>query len=226
MNTSSRIVLARTGALALLFALSTEARADHVIDAFSDPLSAQCPPGPPEPFLWAGRWGGVGTSPACTVSQSALLGVVGKQRTLTVKEPSLSNFVTASMVTEPDGQDAIGYGTGLAPSGILTLEYGVFNPLNLNLSADRAFQLTIEGDMDKGASPRPVKLTIIARSGAGAKVSVITWIDHDGVYQIPFTSFVGVTFSKVDYLSITLDASAVSGVDYDLIGGVRTVAVY
>jgi len=229
MTTSSRIVFPSVGCLVLCLSLSTAAHADHVIDAFSDPIAGRCPStGALNNFIWAGKWTGVATIPACTISQSLLQGAVGHQRTLTVKEPSLTNFITVSKVTEADGSDAIGYGTGLARSGILTLEYGLVASLNLDLSADRAFQLTIEGDMDQSYTVRPVRLTIAARTGAGSVISASTSITHDGVWQIPFTSFPGVSFFDVDYISVTLDASAVSGVDYDLFGGpnagLRTVS--
>jgi hypothetical protein len=224
MDRSSRLVLAGVACLPFVLSRATAARADHVIDAFSDAFpSVQCGSGPLWPFLWAGKWNGT-ANPFCTSSQSNLAGVLGRQRSTTVREPTVSNFVTASIVTETDGQHAISYATGLAPSGSLTLEYGLLTPLNLNLSADRAFELTVSGDMDDSVPTRPVKLTISVRSGTGSLISASLWIDHDGTYQVPFTAFSGVTFSDVDYVNVTIDGTSVRGVDYDVIGGVRTTA--
>lgn len=224
MYSLSKRILSATGYLALSLALPTAARADRVIDAFSDLLPNTTLPGTstPAPLLWAGQVSGV-TQAQSSASQSNLPGVVGGQRVTTVREATLSTLVTATM-TQAGGQYELGYDSGTGHSGVLTLEYGAVNPLNLNLSADGslAFELDIVGDMDDSSPVRPVQLTISARTGTGSLVSKTFSLSHDGVYQFPFSSFSGVNFADVDYLRFTFDASAVSAVDYTLIGGLRT----
>lgn len=224
MTTFSRRAVAGIGYLILFLALPTAARADRVIDAFSDLFPTTTLPGSSTPaaLLWAGQISGVPQSQS-SVSQSNLPGVIGRQRVTTVREATLSNLVTATM-TRAGGQYELNYATGTGPSGVLTLEYGAVNPLNQNLTADGSlgFELDIAGDMDDGGSPRPVQLTITARTGTGPLVSRNFALAHDGVYQFPFSSFTGVNFADVDYLKFTFDASAVSAVDYSLIGGLRT----
>lgn len=228
MNHSSRLILAGAACLSAALGFPAAARADRVIDAFSDPLPMTTLPGTstPAPMLWAGRFSGVSQTEQ-TANQSNLSGVVGGQRIAKVREATLSNLVTVtSTVTSPQsgGQYALSYATGTAPSGVLSLEYGALAPLNLNLTADGSlgFELEIVGDMDDGASPRPVQLTIAARTGTGPVVTRTFSLVHDGTYQFPFSSFSGVSFADVDYLKFTFDASQVSAVDYTLIGGLRT----
>jgi hypothetical protein len=224
MHNVSRRVLISTGSLALSLAVPGAAHADRVIDAFSDLLPNTTLPGTstPAPLLWAGKFSGV-TQLQASASQSNLPGVIGGQRVTTVREPTLSNLVTATM-TQSGGRYELGYDTGTGHSGVLTLEYGAVTPLNLNLSTDGslAFELDMVGDMDDSASLRPVQLTISAKTGTGSLVSRTFSLAHDGVYQFPFSSFSGVNFADVDYLKFTFDASAVSAVDYSLIGGLRT----
>jgi hypothetical protein len=218
MNTSSRLVLSGVSCLLLFLCLPTAAHADRVIDAFTNPLPDQTLPytSTPGPYLWAGTLGAF-SQPLQEAAQGNLSNVVGNARTVKVVEATLSNFVYAYL---DDGD--LSYATGLAPSGVLTLEYGVTANLNLNLSADRSFQLAIDGDMDDGGAPRPIQLTITVKSGGLAAVSRTFTILNDGVYRFPFSAFSGVKFSDVDYLKFKFDASGVSGIDYVLTGGLRT----
>lgn len=218
MSTSSRFALAGVG-VSLFLALPSAAHADHVIDSFMNALPSQTLPytSTPGPFLWAGTLGEL-SQPLDIASQTSLAGVVGGARTVKVREATLSNFVYASLAG-----GTLSYATGLAPSGTLIMEYGVSADLNLNLSSDRAFSLYLDGDLDTGASPRPVQLTITVKSGGMPAVSRTFTLLGDGQYKLPFSAFSGVSFSDVDYLKFQLDASQVQGVDYDLIGGLRTV---
>jgi hypothetical protein len=204
--------------LFISLALPAAARADRVIDPFTDSLPDQTLPytSTPGPYLWAGQLGAF-SQPLQEASQSGLSSVAGNARTVKVREATLSNFVVAIL----EGGE-LSYSTGLAPSGVLTLEYGVTANLNLNLSADRAFQIVIDGDMATGGSPRPVQLTITVKSGSQAAVSRTFTLLNNGRYRLPFSAFTGVNFYDVDYLKFQFDASAVSGVDYTLSGGLRT----
>jgi hypothetical protein len=76
--------------------------------------------------------------------------------------------------------------------------------------------------MDNSLPYRPVALTVTVASGGSPPVAGQATLTRDGVYQIPFSSFPGVSFADVDYVSFDLDASQVSAVDYTLIGGLRT----
>lgn len=217
MITSPRHVLTSISGLCLSLALPTAARADRVIDPFTDALPDQTLPytSTPGPCLWAGQLGAF-MQPLQEASQVNLSSVVGDARTVKVAEPTLSNFVYAYL----DGGD-LSYATGLGPSGALTLEYGATANLNLDLSADRSFKLAIDGDMDDGGSPRPIQLTITVKSGALPAVSRTFTILNDGVHRFPFWQFSGVSFADVDYLKFRFDATQVSGVDFVLLGGLH-----
>ena len=225
MTSSRKLVLvAPLVALGGLLASSGAARADRVIDAFSDPLPLTTLPGTstPAPLMWAGR-SGSSTQLEQTSSQSNLAGVLGGHRYTRVREATLSNLVVASS-TQASGRPALTYATGTGPSGLMSLEYGSLSALNANLLVDgsQAFELSITGDMDDGATPRPVQLTIAVRSGTSALVSRSFALLSDGVYQFPFSLFSGVSFSDLDYVRFTFDATLVAAVDYTLIGGLRT----
>lgn len=218
MFTSSRSILAGLS-LSLFLALPTAARADHVIDSFTDPLPEQTLPygTTSDPLLWAGTLGEL-SQPLQLAKQAGLPGVLGGTRSVAVGESTLSNFVYAAL-----SGGRLSYATGLAPSGVLTLEYGVTGDLNMNLSADRAFTLSLDGDLSTGAAPRPVKLTISVRTtGVGTFQKTYTLL-NDGTYRFPFADFPFVSWSNVDYVKLQFDASAVTGIDFDLIGGLRTV---
>ena len=218
MSMSSRSVLAGVS-LSLVLALPTAARADRVIDSFMSPLPDQTLPytSTPGPYLWAGTLGEL-SQPLDIASQSNLSGVIGGSRTTKVREASLSNFVYAYLAG-----GTLSYATGLAPSGALTLEYGATANLNLNVSSDRGFSLYLDGDLNSGGSPRPVQLTITVKSGGLPAVSRTFTLLNDGQYKFPFSVFGGVNFADVDYLRFHFEASQVQGIDFDLIGGLRTV---
>ena len=218
MSTSSRSVLAGVS-LSLFLTLPTAAHADRVIDSFMNPLPDQTLPysSTPGPFLWAGTLGEL-SQPLDIASQPNLSGVVGGARTVKVREATLSNFVYAALAG-----GTLSYATGLAPSGALTLEYGVTADLNLNVSADRAFSLYLDGDLNSGGSPRPVQLTITVKSGGLAAVSRTYTLLNDGQYKLRFSDFGNVYWGDVDYLKLHFEASQVQGIDFDLIGGLKTV---
>lgn len=223
MSAVSRLSAAAVvAALPLCFAGT--AAADRIIDSFQDPLPLTTLPGTstPAPLLWAGVLGGVSQIEQAA-TQSGLAGVVGGHRVTRVREASGTTEVIASSTTQA-GQPAISYATGSGRSGVLTFEYGATSALNLNLTADgsQAFELDMIGDMDNSSPVRPIQLTIAARTGAGAIVSRSYTLSRDGAYQFPFSAFSGVNFADVDYLKLTFDGSAVSAVDYVLLGGFRT----
>ncbi|HWO26775.1 MAG TPA: hypothetical protein VNO30_48935 [Kofleriaceae bacterium] len=216
---SSTSVLAGIS-LSLCLVLPTAAHADRVIDAFTSPLPDQTLPysSTPGPYLWAGTLGEI-SQPLDIASQTNLSGVIGGARTTKVREATLSNFVYAAL-----SGGTLTYATGLAPSGALTLEYGVTADLNMNVASDRAFSLYLDGDLNSGGSPRPVQLTITVKSGGVAAVSRTYTLLNDGQYKFRFSDFGSVNWGDVDYLKFHFDASQVQGVDYDLIGGLRTVS--
>jgi hypothetical protein len=222
MNT--RTTLFAFSCLCTLGSMSQIAHAERVIDNFSAPLPQNTLPGnsSPGPVLWAGSAAG-SSRWTQSVPQTNLSGVIGGARDTTVQASTLSNFVTLSS-TRSGGQYALGYSTGTGTSGQMLLEYGANADLNANLIADGsvAFELQINGDMDSIPN-RPVTLTVTAASNGGSTAAVahVTLI-NDGVYQIPFSSFAGVNFADIDYLSFEFDASSVSAIDYSLIGGLRT----
>jgi hypothetical protein len=203
----------------LVVATGGTAHANRKIDAFTDPFPAQPFPGTsitPE-LLWVGTVNGVSRAED-KVSQPGLPGVMGGQRAAALIATTLSNLVTTSVF---DG--SLSYSAGTGKSGRLVLEYGGTTHLNKNLSTEVAFELEINGDMDDGASPRPVLLTVRVESNGRTRQSVAQLsLAKDGVYQIPFSWFAGVDFADVDYLSFDFDTSAVSAIDYSLIGGLRT----
>lgn len=218
MSMSSRSVLAGVS-LSLCLALPTAALADRTIDPFTDPLPGQTLPytSSPAPDLWAGTIGEL-AQPLQIARQASLASVAGGARVVQVGEATLSNFITATLTG-----GRLSYSTGLAPSGSLTLEYGATADLNLNVSADHAFSLYLEGDLSSGASPRPVQLTISVRtSGIGTFKKTYTLLNN-GSYRFPFTDFPYVSWSDVDYVKLQFDASAVRGIDFDLVGGLKTV---
>ncbi len=208
---------------ASLLAVPSAARADRVIDAFSDPLPLTTLPGTTTaaPLMWAGRTGGQ-ARPAQVATQTQLDGALGATRSTLVQETSMTNLVVASSTTV-GSRPALSYATGTGPSGLLAFEYGALADLNVDLASDgsRAFELTIDGDLNDGAAPRPVQLTVKARTGATLRTKTYSLL-ADGVYQFPFADFPGVDFTDVDYLAFSFDASAVNAVDYTLLGGLRT----
>lgn len=221
MNT--RTTLFAFSCLCTLGSLSGFARAERFIDTFAAPLPQQTLPGAssPAPALWVGTLGG-SSQAQDDASQSGIPGVLGGSRDTTLMASTLSNSVTFSSSTN-GGKNALAYAAGTGSSGHLLMEYGAAADLNADLSGDGsvAFELEIQGDMDNALPYRPVALTVTVASGAVQAVSTVTII-KDGVYQIPFSSFAGVNFADVDYISLDFDGSQVSAVDYDLIGGLRT----
>lgn len=223
MNT--RTTLVALACLSALGSLSQVARAERFIDTFGAPLPQQTLPGAgtPAPVLWAGTISG-SQQWTDSASQSGLSGVVRGARDTTVIASTLSNLVTLSS-SQSGNAYALSYATGVGSSGVMMLEYGANADLNEDLVADGsvAFELEVDGDMDDSSPVRPVTLTVTAASNGGAAAAVATLtLVADGVYQIPFSSFAGVDFSDIDYLSFEFDASGVAAVDYDLIGGIRT----
>jgi hypothetical protein len=220
MRLSSSLPLSLAAAGLFTVVAAGDARADRVIDSFTNPFPNTLLPGSstPSPLLWAGRFG-TATQLEQTASQSNLDGVAGGQRFARLREATATAFVNASVAAH---QLSVAASSGR--SGTLTLEYGAINPMNLNLVADGglAFELDINGDMNDGATARPITLTITARTGSAAAVSRSYTLLADGVYQLPFSAFTGVTFSDVDYLKFHFDASAYDAVDYTLLGGLRT----
>lgn len=224
---TTKLISARilTGAgCAFLLALPAAARADRVIDAFTDPFPMTTLPGSstPAPRLWTGRIAG-SSQPQDSASQDNLAGVLGRHRFAMVEEDTATNLlITAS--TGPIGDHyELAYATASGKSGVLTLQYGALRALNANLVSDggQAFELAIVGDMDGGAQPRPVQLTVTVHSGATSRQATRS-LAADGVYQIPFSAFSGINFADVDFVMFELDASQMSSVDYSLVGGLRT----
>lgn len=222
MNT--RTILCAASCLCAIASLHSPARAERFIDTFAAPLPQQTLPGTssPAPILWVGtvsaasRW-------QDAKEQSGLPGVLGGERDTTLMASTLSNLVTLSS-TQASGKSALSYATGSDSSGHLLLEYGADVDLHANLIADGsvAFELEIVGDMDNSLPHRPVALTVSVASGSSPPVAAQVTLTADGVYQVPFTSFPGVNFADVNYVSFDFDASSVSAVDYTLIGGLRT----
>jgi hypothetical protein len=210
-------VVAATGLCAL--AAPAIARADHTIDAFTNQLPNTTLPGSstPWPGLWAGRLGS-SVQASQTASQSGLSGVVGGQRIAKLAEGSETNFVTALI----DGSGTLEMSAGLGPSGVVALVYGDTTPLHLNLSGDLNFEFTIDGDEDDSTPARPITLTITLHSTGGSNESHAVSLAHDGTYLIPFSTWSHVNFSSVDFIQFTFDGESQSGVDYDLIGGLKT----
>lgn len=205
----------------LAVATSGTAHANRLIDAFEDPVPAQTLPGTTTPaeLLWVGTLNGI-TQTEDKEPQSNLPAVMGGKRVSALLAATPSNLVTVGIF---DG--SLNFASGTGKSGKLVLEYGSSaSPLNKNLSSELAFEVAINGDMDDGASPRPVLLTVrVGTNGLTRYGTAQLSLARDGVYQIPFSSFSGgVDFSDVDSISFTFDASAVSAVDYTLIGGLRT----
>jgi hypothetical protein len=218
-NLISARILAGAGC-AFLLALPAAARADRVIDAFTDSFPATTLPGSssPAPVVWTGTLAG-SSQPQDSASQDNLTGVLGRQRFAMVEEDSDTNL----LVTASSGQGQLSYATSIGSSGVLTLQYGALRDLDADLVSDggQAFELAIVGDMDNGAQPRPVQLRVTVHSGA-ASAQATRSLAADGVYQIPFSAFSGIDFADVDFLMFEFDASQVSSVDYTLAGGLRT----
>ncbi|MDI1446198.1 hypothetical protein [Polyangium sp. 6x1] len=223
MNTKTTLLA--FSCLCALGSMSGLARAERFIDTFATPLPQQTLPGAssPSPSLWVGTLGS-SSQPDDVASQSGIAGVLGGAREATLMASTLSNAVTFTSTTS-NGSDALSYAAGTGSSGHLLLEYGAATDLNANLVADGsvAFELEIQGDMDNALPYRPVKLTVTVASGATQAFSTVTVV-NDGVYQIPFSSFPGVNFADVDYISFDFDGTQVSAIDYTLIGGLRTTA--
>ena len=209
---------------ALLVALPAAARADRVIDAFSNPFPMTTLPGAssPAPVVWTGQLAG-SSQPQDSASQDNLSGVLGGHRFAMVEEDSGTNLLVTASTGQANGQYQLSYATSTGSSGVLTLQYGALRNLDADLLSDggRAFELAIVGDMDDGAQPRPVQLRVTVHSGA-ASAQATRSLAADGVYQIPFSAFAGINFADVDFVMFELDASQVSSVDFALVGGLRT----
>ena len=226
MFTSSRSALAAAG-LMLSLALPAAAHADHLLDGFLIPVPNKlvpCTGGLYGHFLWAGK---ISSSAGCSqatdvVSQVGAIGIIGGQRAVTVAEPTLTAWILAVLEN-----GMLQYNTLSAPSGsrsgILTLEYGAASPLNLNLSADRAFSLLLDGDLNSSSSPRPVQLTITVKNGTTPFSKSYTLLDNRR-YYFPFSDFGYMNWSDVDYVAFKFDASAVWAIDYALEGGLTSVS--
>jgi len=218
-------LLSAASALCAVTALCSSARAERYIDTFAAPLPLQTLPGTstPSPTLWAGTLGG-SSQWQDDAAQSGLSGVLGGRRNSTVMASTLSNSYFLSS-TQANNQYALGYATGVGSSGQFLLEYGADVDLNANLVSDGSvgFELQIDGDMDDSIPVRPVPMTFTVASNGGAiQQSATVTVVQDGLYQIPFSSFPGVDFADVDYISVEFDATQVGAVDFDLIGGIKT----
>jgi hypothetical protein len=216
-------ILAGAGC-AFLLALPAAARADRVIDAFSDPFPMTTLPGAssPAPLVWTGQLAG-SSQPQDSASQDNLAGVLGRHRFAMVEEDTATNLLVTASTGPVGNHHELSYATSTGRSGVLTLQYGALRDLDADLVSDggQAFELAIVGDMDNGAQPRPVQLRVTVHSGA-ASAQATRSLATDGVYQIPFSAFAGIDFSDVDFVMFELDASQVSSVDYSLVGGLRT----
>jgi hypothetical protein len=224
---TTNLISARTLAgagCAFLLALPAAARADRVIDSFSNPFPMTTLPGAssPAPVVWTGRLAG-SSQPQDSASQDNLSGVLGGQRFAMVEEDSGTNLLVTASTGPAGGQYQLSYATSTGSSGALTLQYGALRDLDADLLSDggQAFELAIQGDMDDGAQPRPVQLRVTVHSGLASAQATRT-LASDGVYQVPFSAFAGIDFSDVDFVMFELDASQVSSVDYALVGGLRT----
>jgi len=210
---SSRIIFAGVSLL-LFLAQPTAARADRIIDTFRNPLATEqvnCT-SLSGPYLWAGTTYPWVSTHSCmqsyqSLGQAGLSEVVGGRRSTTVSEPTLSNFVLAYLA---NGE--LNYSTAAAPSGILTLEYGVGVDLNLNVSGDSGFYLRIDGQLSNST---PVLLTVTIKS-SGKTSSYAWYLTGSAPQYLPFANFSGVNWSDVDYLQFEFDSSKVKGMDYTL----------
>jgi len=225
MKTTS--ILLAASCLMSTVLLGNIARAERFIDTFQSALPLQTLPGTstPTPALWVGTLAGSSKGTDLAV-QTGLPGVYGGSRDATLFASSMSNQVFLTS-TKQNGRYELSYAAGTGTSGRMRLEYGAAAQMNADLISDGsvAFEFEVEGDMDNSIPYRPVQLTITVESGGGAvvKQKSVTVL-NDGVYQVPFTSFPGINFSDVDAITFDFDASAVSAVDYILVGGIRTTA--
>lgn len=201
--------------------------ADVWIDRYEAPFPPRNLPGAGDsPILWVGTLNGTtkSTDPA---SQLGLWGVLGGQRYSVLSASDLNNFVYATM-TEWDATPSLSYATGIGTSGSLLMRYGYSSPLNANLTAATAFELEVNGDMNDGASPRPVPLSITVTSNTGSKAAKVATATvqllDDGMVYVPFSSFPNINFNDVDRVQLNFNASGVSAVDFDMIGGLRATA--
>ncbi len=222
-NLISARVLAGAGC-AFLLALPAAARADRVIDAFTDPFPMTTLPGAssPGPLVWTGRLAG-SSQPQDSASQDNLSGVLGRHRFALVEEDTATNLLVTASTGLAGNQYQLSYATSTGSSGVLTLQYGALRALDADLSSDggRAFELAIVGDMDDSAQPRPVQLKVTVQSGATSRQATRS-LAADGVYQIPFSAFPGINFADVDFVMFEFDASQVASVNFSLVGGLRT----
>jgi hypothetical protein len=211
--------------LSTLCMLTGVARAERFIDTFEADLPLQTLPGAASsaPQLWAGTLGGVARA-VDVAAQTSLAGVFGGRRETSVEASDMANNVILTSGGS-NGQSYLNYAAGPGLSGRMILEYGASAQMNANLIADGsvALEFEIEGDMDNSNPVRPVALTVTIESGGGSVIkSTSVQIIADGLYQIPFSSFPGVNFADVDYIGFEFNSSTQWGVDYDLVGGIRT----
>lgn len=216
-----RYVLAR--ALCLLFALPTAAHADSVIDAFQSPFGPETIP-VAAPTLWVGTDDGHSQLQDSRTNQGPLASVQGQYRSAALSTTLASNYITTDI--DPD-TSTLWYSTSNAgTSGKLQLTYGgsPSGPtgganLNLNLSSDRYFQLSIAG-LPHCTS---MKVTIAVTCGTSTQAVQKTYSLGNGTVKKPFTDFAGCNFVNVKRIVYVFDASALSGADFRVVGGLRTV---
>jgi hypothetical protein len=210
--------------LAAALLIAAPASAQLSIDSFLDPF----PPNPDLPV--SGRTilfvGGTCDGSACppgtfvthtgsdATSQTGLAGVIGGERDAEIVQTA----GTANVVVV---QGLLCHNHNSGASSEVFLDYGSTQDMNADLTIGLATAIEVEVTGDMYAGPRPVPLTITVTSARGtgseATASSTQSLINDGVYSFAFTDFTGVDFTDVDAISLHLDASAVSAVDYCLL---------
>ncbi|MEM9460767.1 MAG: hypothetical protein AAGF11_41775 [Myxococcota bacterium] len=197
--------------------------ADVFLDSFEAPLPDHGMGGAGvAPFIWVGYGWGVLRPPIDIVTQEGLPGVSGGRRDTVLKVANPDEFAKLS-ARNTNGTPELYHTTGLATSGEMSFEYGASTNLDLDLSAHAAFEFYLEGDLDDGASVRPVDLHLEVISGTGSDTAQIQ-LTTNGRYVIPFSAFTGVDFGDIDFVAFDFDATAAQDVSYSLIGGFRASA--
>ncbi len=138
--------------------------------------------------------------------------ILGTERVVTLEKRTGSS--TQPYITLVTGFGST-YNSSFYCSAIWTSEYGKNTDLNADLTADGSGSFLVDvvgGDMAASNPVRPTPFTVTVISGAGSASFTIELVNN-WKYFIPFSSFPGVDFTDVDYISFAVEQDPSLGND-------------
>lgn len=128
--------------------------------------------------------------------------ILGGERVVTLEK--ITGSSTQPYIAMVAGFGAT-YNSAFGCTGFWTNEYGLNADLNADLTAGGGSAIMVDvtgGDLSSG--PRPTPFTVTVTSGGVTASSTIQLVSN-AKYFLPFTDFVGIDFTDVDYISFVVE---------------------